>query len=74
MADKNSEVHTDPRDAETTEELGGDPIQEAEALRTQLRDVLKKVGRLLHALKRQRRQNQLVRSTLASLKQLQEVA
>lgn len=77
MNDKNPpppKNNVDPLETDAGEELVGDPIQEAEALRSQLREVLNRVGRLLHSLKRQRRQAQLVRSTLASLKQLQEVA
>ena len=64
----------DDTDIETNDEVVLDPLQEADALRTQLRDTLSRVSRLVHALKRQRKQAQLVRSTLASLKQLQEVA
>ena len=61
-------------DTETTEETVLDPLQEAEAIKTQLRELLGRTGELVAAIKRQRRQTQLVRSTLASLKQLQEVA
>jgi hypothetical protein len=48
-----------------------DVIQEAEALRRSLGDALAQAGRLVTALKRQRKQTRLVRATLASLQQLQ---
>jgi TolA-binding protein len=74
MNDKLNAAPTDEPEVETTEDVASDPIQEADALRGQIRDLLGRTNRLVHALKRQRRQNQLVRSTLASLKQLQDVA
>jgi hypothetical protein len=46
-------------------------LQEASALYDVLRDALARNGRLLAALKHLRRQNRLVESTLASLRQLQ---
>jgi hypothetical protein len=49
-------------------------LAQAEALRDSLRDVLLKANDLIGALKRQRRQEKLVQSTLASLKELQAVA
>ena len=73
-------ITTQPQDrpreteAESPEETVVDPLQEAEAIKTQLRELLGRTGELVAAIKRQRRQAQLVRSTLASLKQLQEVA
>ncbi|MEI7687832.1 MAG: hypothetical protein WCL32_22735, partial [Planctomycetota bacterium] len=57
----------DDTDIETTDDAVLDPLQEADALRTQLRETLGRFSRLVHALKRQRKQAQLVRSTLASL-------
>ena len=48
-------------------------IQEAEAVKTSLRDAHAQVSRLIAALKRYRRQSKLVQSTLASLKQLQSL-
>ena len=74
MSEKSSGTRPEEPEIETTDEVVADPIQEAEAVRGQLRDLLGRVNRLVHALKRQRRQNQLVRSTLASMKQLQGVA
>ncbi len=56
------------------EDLPPDPIEAAESLREVLREAVGKTNRLLAALKRQKRQHQFVRSTLASLKQLQDVA
>lgn len=72
----NSQPQDHPRetDTETVEETVVDPLQEAEAIKAQLRELLGRTGELVTAIKRQRRQAQLVRSTLASLKQLQEVA
>ncbi len=48
----------------------GTPIQEAEALRSQIREALAHSTRLLLALRRQKKQSRLVKSTLASLRQL----
>jgi hypothetical protein len=59
---------------ETVDDAVNSPIEEADAIRVQLREVLGRVNRLVVAIKRQRKQAQLVKSTLASLKQLQEVA
>ena len=73
-------INTQPQDrpreteVESPEETVVDPLQEAEAIKTQLRELLGRTGELVAAIKRQRRQAQLVRSTLASLKQLQDVA
>jgi hypothetical protein len=50
------------------------PLLQAEALRDSLRDVLGKASDLISTLKRQRRHEKLVRSTIASLKELQKVA
>ena len=61
-------------ETETVEDTVVDPLQEAEAIKAQLRELLGRTGELVAAIKRQRRQAQLVRSTLASLKQLQDVA
>jgi hypothetical protein len=52
----------------------GDLIEEVQALQTVLRDALTRTSHLLHGLKRQRKQSRLMKSTLASLKQLQLVA
>ena len=49
-------------------------IEEAEALRDALRDAHGRAARLVAALKRQRKQSKLVQHTLASLKQLQQLA
>jgi len=64
----------DEADVEATDDAVLDPLQEIDALRVQIREVLSRVNRVSVALKRQRKQAQLVRSTLASLKQLQGVA
>ena len=49
-------------------------IEQAEVLRTALRDALVKTNELLNAIKYERRQNRLVQSTLASLRELQKIA
>jgi hypothetical protein len=49
-------------------------LAQAEALRDSLRDLTLKANDLISSLKRQRRQEKLVASTLASLKELQKVA
>lgn len=74
MPDKNTTPLNDVSHVETTEEAPLDPLQEAETLHQRLRQTLIQVHRLISVLKRQRKQAQLVRSTLASLKQLQDVA
>jgi hypothetical protein len=47
-------------------------MEEAAELKSLLRDAYARVGRLLDGLKRQRHQSKLLRSTLTSLKQLQQ--
>jgi hypothetical protein len=47
-----------------------DVIAEGEALRGLLQDAAARVGRLLAALKQQRRQSRAVQQAMASLKQL----
>ena len=47
-------------------------IEQAQSVRTKLRELLAETNELLRAAKRQRQQERLVRSTLASLKQLQQ--
>jgi hypothetical protein len=59
-----------PKSAESL----GDLITEASSLRTALRDVLLRSNQLVRALQRQRKQARLVRSTLASLRQLERVS
>jgi hypothetical protein len=51
-----------------------DLIEQAEGLRGSLRELLGKTNDLISALKQQRRQSRLVRSTLASLRELEKVA
>ena len=48
-------------------------IDQAEALRSTLRATVAQTSELLVGLKRQRKQTSLVRSTLASLRQLQQL-
>ena len=62
----------DGRPAGRPEAAGYDALlEEALALQDALRGGLARAGRLLAALKHLRRQNRLVESTLASLRQLQ---
>ena len=49
-------------------------IQEAESLHATLAEAKAKAGRLVVALRRQRKQNKLVAETLRSLEQLRNVA
>ena len=51
----------------------GNLMEEAEALKDLLRDAYGRMTRLLAALKRQRQQTKLLRSTLSSLRQLQAI-
>ena len=48
-------------------------IEQAETVRTSLRESMDKVGDLITSLKRHRKQSRLVQSTLSSLKQLQSL-
>jgi hypothetical protein len=52
---------------------GGGLIEEAQALHEVLRDAHGRAGRLVAALRRQRKQSRLVQTTLASLRQLQHI-
>ena len=49
-----------------------DPITEAEELRIQLQAALTRTGRLIAALKQQKRQSRVVETALASLRRLQQ--
>ena len=49
-------------------------LQEAEALKEQLRDAYTRAHSLIAAAKQYRKQARVVNSTLASLRQLQEIA
>jgi hypothetical protein len=48
-------------------------IEQAEAVKTSLRDTLNRTTELITALKKHRKQSRIVRSTLASLRQLQAI-
>ena len=48
-------------------------IEQAEAVKTSLRETLANTAELIAALKKHRKQTKLVRSTLASLRQLQSI-
>ncbi len=64
---------TDQPEGATQESTTSDPITAAEALQADLRTALASTGRLLAALRRNRKQARLVESTLQSLRQLQGV-
>jgi hypothetical protein len=70
---------TTPAPSEPVQETGptesqGGLVEQALALRQSLRSTLGQMNDLLRAIKRQRKQERLMRSTLSSLKQLQSVA
>jgi hypothetical protein len=48
-------------------------IEEAQALKAMLHDAYTRTSRLVAALRQHRKQSRLVQSTLASLKQLQQI-
>ena len=48
-------------------------IEQAEAVKTSLRETLANTSELITSLKKHRKQTRLVRSTLASLRQLQSI-
>ena len=48
-------------------------IDQAEALRSSLRETVAKTAELIAGLKRHRKQSKIVRNTLASLRQLQNL-
>jgi hypothetical protein len=57
----------------THQETTAGALEQATALRTTLRDAVNKTSELIRTLKREQKQSRLVRSTLASLKQIQAV-
>ncbi|HCS52214.1 MAG TPA: hypothetical protein DIW81_11585 [Planctomycetaceae bacterium] len=63
-----------PKTDNTELESSLTPLQAAEALRDSLKVTLTHTRELIAALKKRKKQSRLVESTLASLKQLQEVA
>ena len=54
----------------TSDAESPDPLMEAEALRSLLHDAQLRLGRLLAALKQQRRHNRALRATMDSLRGL----
>jgi hypothetical protein len=79
-ANRQGNGHPPPRDSsgdgQATNGNGmglGALIEEAQALRAALHDAYGRTARLVAALKRHRRQSRLVQTTLASLKQLQQL-
>ena len=58
---------------QTQRESTAGALEQATALRSALRDAVNKTSELIRTLKREQKQSKLVRSTLASLKQIQTV-
>ena len=58
---------------QTHQESTAGALEQATVLRSVLRDAVNKTSELIRALKREQKQSKLVRSTLASLKQIQAV-
>lgn len=58
---------------QTQQESTAGALEQATALRSALRDAVNKTSELIRTLKREQKQSKLVRSTLASLKQIQTV-
>ena len=69
-ADANAE---DTATDDATDNGAGDVIEQAEAVKASLREAASKTGQLIAALKRHRKQAKVVQSTLAALKQLQNI-
>jgi hypothetical protein len=82
MSTPTTNGQTDQRAAEPAQANGeeGQPsggygalIAEAEAIRDALKDAFTRSSRLVTALRRHRKQSKIVQTTLASLRQLQEI-
>ena len=58
---------------QSQQETTAGALDQATALRSALRDAVNQTSELIRALKREQKQSKLVRSTLASLKQIQTV-
>jgi hypothetical protein len=69
-----SDPNTEETAAENTAENGnGDVIEQAEAVKASLREAASKTSQLIAALRRHRKQAKAVQSTLAAIKQLQNI-
>ena len=69
-----SDANAEQTAAENPADNGaGDVIEQAEAVKASLRDAASKTSQLIAALKRHRKQAKAVQSTLAALKQLQNI-
>ena len=70
--DNNGNGKANSNGSQTDEALGVDAvIEQAEALKTSLRDSLNKTSELIVSLKRHKKANKSVQTALASLRQLQ---
>ena len=74
----NQQSGSDPNTEETAadnpaENGNGDVIEQAEAVKASLREAASKTAQLITALKRHRKQAKAVQSTLAALRQLQNI-
>lgn len=62
----------EPNDSATDQSTSfGSVLREAEAVKASLREAHSQVGHLIASLKRHRRQSKLMKTTLASIRQLQ---
>jgi hypothetical protein len=78
MTEPKSTQQTDTASDETVTDSSADNgtadvVEQAEAVKASLRDAAAKTGQLITALKRHRKQAKAVQSTLAALKQLQNI-
>ena len=73
-ADSTAHANTNGATPQTTTTGGRTLIEEAQELRDALRDAYGRANRLVAVIKRQRLQSRLVATTLASLRQLQNIS
>jgi hypothetical protein len=78
MTEPKSTQHTDTATEESAEANPSDNgtadvVEQAEAVKASLREAASKTTQLIAALKRHRKQAKAVQSTLAALKQLQNI-
>jgi hypothetical protein len=73
-ADSTDHANANGVTPQTTTTAGRTLIEEAQELRDALRDAYGRASRLVAVIKRQRQQSKLVATTLASLRQLQNIS
>ncbi len=69
-----STAAAETKPAETNPAKQPGPIEQATQLHTALREALKATGALVRTLRKQKKQERLFKTTLASLRELQSVA